>query len=455
MAVQAKTSTHAPIRAPKGTGRMFSPLFMVWIGGLALVLLFGVGCGIYVAANGLGVTNLRDELPWGLWITIDLSSVALGAGAFTLSTAVYVFGMKRFESIARAAVFIGLLGYTSAMMALFVDIGRFDRFYHPILYWNMQSVLWDITICVFLYFTVILVELIPVFIESTPLDRIPLFHMIAHLLERIMPFVAVVGLGISLLGQSLYGATYGILTARPVWFSPSAPVLFILSAVAAGPALTLFVTLVAGKLLNKVMVPQDVVDTVARFIGFACLAYVYLKLWSWLSINFYTRVPEQAADAGILAQNTPYNFTFWFGEVLFGALVPAFIMLWGRTRRNRNALMLGAVMIIAGLVINRWNITLAGFVVPLDWSPGVGDVFPLNRYEPSLVEWGIAFGIVAYSWLAFSLGVRFLNLYPEARDRISPKRAVPVAASETVVATTLPATLETPTETVNVSETDV
>jgi molybdopterin-containing oxidoreductase family membrane subunit len=224
-------------------------------------------------------------------------------------------------------------------------------------------------------------------------------------------------MGLSLLHQSSLGATYGILTARPVWYSPSAPVLFILSAVAAGPALTLLVTLLASRLLNRELVPTNIINGVARLIGFACLAYLYLKLWSWAATNYYSNVPEQRLGAEILAQNTPYNFTFWFGEVLFGALVPAVFMLWGRLRRNRNVLMLGALMIIAGLVINRWNMTLSGFTIPLDWSPGEAEVFTLNDYEPALVEWGVALGIVAYSWLAFTLGLRFFNLYPEARDQ--------------------------------------
>ena len=402
--------------------RNTSLAFKLWIGMLVLALVIGVVSAAQVIANGLGITNLTDELPWGLWITLDLSSIALGAGAFTLSAAVYLFGLKRFEAIARAAVFVGLLGYSSAMIALFMDIGRYDRFYHPLIYWNVHSVLWEITMCVMLYTTVLLMELVPIIIESTSLKDIGILRTLAHVLHRFMPVVALVGMGLSLLHQSSLGATYGILTARPVWYSPSAPVLFILSAVAAGPALTMLVTIVAGKLLRKELVPEDVLFGVAKFIGFACLAYLYLKLWSWAATNYYSQVPEQRLGSEILSQNTPYNFTFWFGEVLFGALVPAIFMLWRKTRSNRYILMLGAIMIIAGLVINRWNMTLSGFVIPLDWSPGVRDVFTVNQYQPSLVEWGVAIGIVAYSWLAFSLGMRFLNLYPRARDLRTAKK---------------------------------
>ncbi len=393
----------------------FSRLFLIWVGFLIVLLALGVISALYVLINGLGVTNLTDELPWGLWITVDLSSIALGAGGFTLSAAVYIFGLKRYEAIARAAVLVGLLGYSSAMIALFMDIGRFDRFYHPIIYWNIHSVLWEITMCVVLYSTVLVIELLPIIVESTPLHRIKILHKVAHFVHYLAPVLALMGMALSLLHQSSLGATYGILTARPFWYSPSAPVLFILSAVAAGVSLTLLVTLISGKVMHKEMVPSDVIESVARLAGFACLAYLYLKLWSWLATNYYSKVPEQQLGADILSRYTPYNYTFWFGEVVFGALIPAMFFLWGRLRRNQNALVLACFMVIAGLVINRWNMTLSGFVIPLDWSPGVGDIFPVNHYAPALVEWGVALLVIGYSWLAFTLGVRFLNIYPHAR----------------------------------------
>ncbi|MCS7072476.1 MAG: polysulfide reductase NrfD, partial [Anaerolinea sp.] len=164
-----------------------STIFIVWIAGLVLAIGVGVISGLHVLLNGLGVTNLTNELPWGLWITVDLSSIALGAGAFTLSAAVYIFGFRRYEAIARAAVLVGFLGYSSAMIALFMDIGRFDRFYHPIIYWNVHSVLWEITMCVVLYSTVLVIELLPVLIESTPLRRIRLLVSFGHFLHRLMP----------------------------------------------------------------------------------------------------------------------------------------------------------------------------------------------------------------------------------------------------------------------------
>ncbi|MBN2470853.1 MAG: polysulfide reductase NrfD [Anaerolineae bacterium] len=404
-----------------------SPVYSAWIVLLAVLLGIGMISILTVLVRGLWMTNLTNQLPWGLWITVDLSSIALGAGAFTLSAAVYIFGLKRYEAIARAAVLIGLLGYTGAMLALLVDIGRPDRFYHPLLYWNVHSVLWEITLCVMLYTTVLVMEVVPIVIESTPLKNNRFLRGVAHWLHRIMPFAALLGMGLSLLHQSSLGATYGVLTARPVWYSPSAPVLFILSAIAAGIGATIAFTVLTGLLQRRELVPADVLNNVALLAGIAAAAYLYLKIWSWAATNYYSHSPAVEHDLELLGQHTPYGFTFWWFEILLGALVPAVIYLWPRTRRSKLALFVAGVLGVLGVIVYRWNMTLAGFTVPLDWSPGVLRTQPVALYAPSLVEWGVALGIVAYWLLAWSLAARFLNLYPEADRPLGEPEAAPPA----------------------------
>ncbi|KAA3656538.1 MAG: hypothetical protein DWQ04_30830, partial [Chloroflexi bacterium] len=89
--------------------------FHIWVASLLTMIGFGIYGGYQTLWNGLAVTNLSDQVPWGLWITHDISAIALGAGAFTFSAVVYLFRIKRFEPMARAAVFVGFLGYPSAM----------------------------------------------------------------------------------------------------------------------------------------------------------------------------------------------------------------------------------------------------------------------------------------------------------------------------------------------------
>ncbi len=125
-----------------------------WVMLLGVFLALGVAAGLYILVNGLSATNLTDLVPWGLWIAIDLSSIAIAGGAFFLCAGVYLLGLKKYEPVARTATFVGLAGYTMAMFALMLDIGRPDRFWHALIYWNKHSLLWEVTMCVMLYLTV-------------------------------------------------------------------------------------------------------------------------------------------------------------------------------------------------------------------------------------------------------------------------------------------------------------
>lgn len=133
------------------------PLFW-WILLLSIVIIAGVFAAGIVFTQGLHVTNLTDLVPWGLWIGIDLSSIALSAGAFLLSAAVYLLGIKKLQPVARTAVFVGLVGYSMACLCLLLDIGRPDRFWHGFVFWNIHSPMWEVTMCVGLYFTVLALE---------------------------------------------------------------------------------------------------------------------------------------------------------------------------------------------------------------------------------------------------------------------------------------------------------
>ncbi|MBU4225764.1 MAG: polysulfide reductase NrfD, partial [Chloroflexi bacterium] len=195
--------------------------WQAWLIGLGVVVAAGLVAGLIVFWKGLSVTNLTDLVPWGLWITIDLSAIAVSAGAFSLCAAVYLLGLKRFQPVARTATFIGLIGYTMALLTLLLDIGRPDRFWHAVVYWNKHSLLWEVTMCVILYLAVLVLECMPIFAQFEWLKkRWPkLIGKMSHV-HHYAPYLAVVGLGLSMLHQSSLGAVYGVLKARPFWYSP-------------------------------------------------------------------------------------------------------------------------------------------------------------------------------------------------------------------------------------------
>jgi len=410
----------ATTTAPRQDKILTTP-FILWTLSLVVVFAIGIVGMVIVLTQGLEVTGLTDRVPWGLWITLDLSAIALGAGAFSFSAAVYIFRIKSLEPMARPAVFIGFLGYTSAMLALAMDIGRPDRFYHPLIYWNVHSVLWEITWCVILYSMVLIIEVLPLLFESKFFARWPKFRTFGYSLHKLTPILAVFGLALSLLHQSSLGATYGVLSGRAIWYKPSLPVMFIISAVAGGMAMTLVATLVTGQIRHKKLLPNHTVENVLRIIGFVLLGYLYIKMWDWAATTYYSVSPGTADALSRLRATTPYTTTFWGLEIVLGGFIPAIIIFVPQLRKNIWVLIFGLTMIPMGVVVNRWNTTLSGLVVPPDWSPGVLGNVVAASYLPTGIEMMVAAGIVAYAWLGYTLGVKFLPIFNEQpQDQQSP-----------------------------------
>jgi len=400
----------------------------IWLGLMSVILLIGLVTGILVFWKGLSITNLTDLVPWGLWITIDLSSIALAAGAFSLCAGVYLFGLKRYQPIARTATFVGLIGYTMAMLALVLDIGRPDRFWKALVYWNTHSLLWEVTMCVMLYLTVLVLESMPIFANFEWFRK--RYPKLASKMERVhhyAPILAIIGLGLSSLHQSSLGATYGVIKARPFWFKPEMSVLFMLSAIVGGISMTLFATMLSSRLTNKARVNDALVERAAQFVGYLLIGYFYFRAWDWLATT-YTYDPGRTEGLRLITSGT-LAFNFWIGEMLLGMIIPMFLLLYKQTRQNRFWRMLALFLVAAGVVAFRWDTNIAGFLVVMPYVPGLEIAY--TSYVPSLIEFLTGAGIIAYGLTAFSLGVKYLRvvdhtLVEEEHETVTVKAPEPM-----------------------------
>ena len=381
--------------------------WMLWLGFLSIILLIGFIAGIFVFWKGLSITNLTDLVPWGLWITIDLSAIALAAGAFSLCAAVHLMGLKRYEPIARTATFVGLIGYTMAMLALVLDIGRPDRFWKALVYWNTHSLLWEVTIAIMLYSTVLVFETMPIFARFEWLQkRFPKLTAKMESIHHYAPFLAIIGLGLSSMHQSSLGAAYGIIKGRPFWFKPEMSVLFMLSAIVGGISLTLFASMLASRLTPKAKINDALVERASRFVGWLLIGYFYFRAWDALAMS-YTYDPGRTEGLWLMTKG-PLAFNFWVIEMLLGMVVPMILLLYTPARMNRFWRMIALFLVAAGVVAFRWDINLSGFLVVMPYIPGESIAY--TSYRPSIVEIVTGSAIVAYGLAAFSLGVKYLRV---------------------------------------------
>jgi len=129
-------------------------LLLMAFGGISLVARFALGLG--------GSTNLSDTYPWGLWILFDLVWIAVAAGAFAMAGVIYVFQRKDLYGLGRTAVLMGLLSYSFVTVTLLADLGLPWHFYALALNAPEHSAMFEVSWCVGLYVTILLLEFLPV-----------------------------------------------------------------------------------------------------------------------------------------------------------------------------------------------------------------------------------------------------------------------------------------------------
>lgn len=380
----------------------------LWLAFLGLLFLAGAYGMFQVFTKGLVVTNLTDLVPWGLWITIDLTSIAVSAGAFLLCAAVYLLGLKQYAPVARTATFIGLIGYSMAMLTLLLDIGRPERFWHAYVWMNPHSLLWEVTMCITLYFGVLILETLPIIGEADWMQK--RFPKLAHRFEsihKLAPYLAVAGLFLSMLHQSSLGGTYGVLKAKPILYRPDLSVLFMVSAMAAGPAMTVLVSMIASRVTRKARVDDSLLQKVCVFAGWVLVGYLYFRFWDAFAMT-YTYEPGRTEGLAFLTKG-PLAFNFWVMEMALGALLPAIVLLVPRLRKIPLLRMAALTGVVAGVAAYRWDINMLGELVQLSYLPG-DLVTRYTTYSPSLIEAMAGMAVIVYGVLAITLGVRFLNI---------------------------------------------
>ena len=394
-------------------------VFPFWLAILGVGIVFGLVGAYQVFTYGLQVTGLSNQVPWGLWITIDLTAIALGGSAFVFGVIVFLLRSKRFEIVGKLAVLLGFMGYSTAGMVLLFDLGQPLRFWHPVVFWQPHSLLWEITMCVVLYLTVLLAELVPIILEHPIftdhplLTRFPFLRKVsnaaitvAHWLHGFAPVLAIIGLTLSLLHQASLGATYSVLSGRGLWFNQSAPVQFVLSAMGGGISLLFFLSVVVFRMMRPGLVKDDVLYDVARLAGGIVLLCIYIRIWDWAVSNYYSFDVEVSLQTQMLNSITPYSVSFWVGQVLF-ALIPGITLLMAKRVRNFRVLMLMAILPAFCTALVRWNYNFSGLIAWITYDPFTPTVI-LNSYTPTWQEWAVASLVVSYWLLGFSLAARYL-----------------------------------------------
>ena len=353
------------------------PKITVWRAIFAAILLSGLYATYLRVFYGLaGSTNLSDKFPWGLWIGFDvMCGVALAAGGFTLVAIVHIFAIERYKPVLRPAILTAFLGYTLVVVGLLYDLGRPDRLWHPLVMWNPHSVMFEVAWCVTLYSTVLFLEFLPVVFEKFG------FHKPIEWIHRISVPLMILGVLLSTLHQSSLGTLFLIVPEKlyPFWYSPILPLLFYVSAIAVGLAMTIFESWHSSRAFGRAL-ELPLLASLARVLAVVLSVYLWIRFLDLAHRNVF----------GLLAQNRTETWLFLLEMALM--IVPTILLYQHSIRVRPGALYACAVMVVFGIITNRLNVGITGL------EAGSG-----THYLPKWSEVAVTLSIVAAGFAIFRI----------------------------------------------------
>jgi Ni/Fe-hydrogenase subunit HybB-like protein len=378
--------------------------FTWWDGLLLVVMLMAVVITAVRFAGGIGsVANINNAYPWGWWVGYGIMTmIALGGVGFTITLLVEVLGNHHYHALLRPAVLMAMLAYISAITMLMVELGRPWMMWMIMVSWAPSAALFEVGWCAFLYLNVLLFEF-----ATVPLEQMGWGRVLAVMRVVYLPLM-LLGVTLSHLHQSSLGTLLTLIPHKihELWWSENLPLIFLFSAMMAGPALAILEHLAAARWLG--FLPR--VDMLARL----------ARIEAWIIALFLAfKLGDLVARGGVDAMLTGSWFAvlFWI-EIGAGLLLPLVLLMMPEVRQSRAGLATACSLVVAGVLLHRLNVAVIGLRVR-HWE----------SYVPSLGEVGITLGITAGAVFVFGVLVRILPIHEELAGQADTSHAAaPVSA---------------------------
>lgn len=339
----------------KPKGKIFTPFNIISVP----VILLGTVLIVYRFIYGIGsITNLSQEVPWGLWIGFDVvTGVAFAGGAYVITFMVYILNLKKYHSIVRVTVLNGFLAYVFYAGALLLDLGRPWNVINPIIgnSFGVSSVLFLVAWHFLLYMIAQLIEFSPAIAEWLGARR-------ARKILSGMTLAAVIfGITLSMLHQSGLGALFLMAKEKihPLWYNEFIPVLFLVSSVFAGLSMVIFEGSISQKVFFHQITPkhQEEHKSIVYSLSKICTGALFVYFFMQLVVFIHGKHWDQIA--------TPMGYWYLL-EMIGFVLIPMLLFYYSSRKRNLLIIRIAAIVTMLGVILNRLNVTVIGFRWDMD-----------------------------------------------------------------------------------------
>jgi len=385
-----------------------SPQYYLLAAVLALLILPGVYATWMMYLHGLYQSGMTNRIPWGLQIILAVFYIGASAGSLVISSLYGIFGKLEYKPFARIAVYLALWFLIAALLSILTDLGRLDNLKSSFSHFNFLSML---SINPFLYNMYILICIVYLWAMLKEKEKA----------VRVIALVAVIW---AILVHSGTGAIFGFVP-RELYQSALLPPSFISAALSSGTALMILVILALFRLIERPL-DDELVVRLGRLLG----VFVTIVVYFIFVENSYRLYMAESREAGMhFLFHGESSVLFWGGLVLLGSIVPAVVLFHPKTAKSIPWIAFASVLVVFGVLCERYLIVIPGQIHPPDLFPGMEIVkSPLAegvvQYTISWFEIFQAVAVAALVGFAFVVGLKVLKLAPtEAKLHEQPTSA--------------------------------
>jgi molybdopterin-containing oxidoreductase family membrane subunit len=364
--------------------------FYAWIGTLAIFVLMGAISYVHHVTEGLAVTNMSDQVSWGIGIANFVYFVGVAAAAVVLVVPAYIYHRKDMKEVVLLGELLAVVAVVMCLLFITTDVGRPDRLWHlspgiGVLNLPYSLLAWDVV--VFSGYLIINLH-IPGYV---------LFKTYSGEKPRALLYLPLVFVSM-LWAVSIHTVTAFLLSglgSRHFWNTAVLAPRFLISAGASGPAL-LIIIFASVRRFTALKVKESVFDYL-KIVLRICMPVNLFLLGCEVFKELYTG-GEHGIGARYLffgiGEHTMLPKYIWTAIVF--NITATIIFLVPKLRENPRILFTGLGLTLLGV----WTEKGMGLIFPGFIPSPLGEIV---EYSPNAGEIFVSVGILCLGALVFTL----------------------------------------------------
>lgn len=367
--------------------------YKAWMGVIGVAILAGLFAAFRLLTEGHYLFNANDVLMWSLPLGVYIYLALTSTGLTLLASLPLVFGVKKFEPIAKRLVFLAIATLVGGFVSIGLELGDILNMVYIMLSPNLSSPIWWMG-----------------FIYGVELVVLVLKFWRLHSGDWHSPFSKILGhisFAAAIAAPLMIGSVFGLTESRVTYFGPVMSIYCLMMAILSGAALCMFYNLILSNIGGNELSAEkaSICDDVSRIFTYT-LGVVIVFTFVKLAIESATVIPDflnYRKYAQVFGGIGKLNF-----EVIFGLLLPFTLMVIPSIRTGHAARILASGLVLLGTLAMHMEILLAGQSRPI--GPKAEQYPEFISYFPSIYEWLVMLLAVAVALLLYTLGERYLKL---------------------------------------------